>query len=195
MADEPRRTARVLQADCGQPHDLQRSASSHPVQPGDVIRATADTGDCVGVCCIPSLLRRTGDIVAFLEHIDYAITTFGAYLVAVGTDVACRSGCSSAEARKVPTRGPSREWSAAPWPKDSRIAETVPNPFLDMDRFRDVESDVRGMTVQIVHKCQGGSALQNTRSVLHAHHDGTHHALVTSLGATQANTTVGSHSP
>ncbi|MBW3541691.1 MAG: dipeptidase, partial [Planctomycetes bacterium] len=55
-------------------------------KPDNVIRAIADTGGYVGICCIPRFLRGRGDIAAFLDHIDYAVKHFGADHVAIGTD-------------------------------------------------------------------------------------------------------------
>ena len=40
-------------------------------KPDRVMRAIADTGGYVGICCIPRFLRRTGDIRALLDHVDY----------------------------------------------------------------------------------------------------------------------------
>ena len=48
----------------------------------------------------PRFLGGSGDIAAFLDHIDYAIKTFGADHAAVGTDVAYVSRNDKAEARR-----------------------------------------------------------------------------------------------
>jgi membrane dipeptidase len=57
-------------------------------KPDDVIRAIADSGGYVGICCCPPFLGKTGDITAFLEHIDYIAKKFGPDYVAIGTDMA-----------------------------------------------------------------------------------------------------------
>lgn len=73
-------------------------------KPDEVIRAIADTGGLIGICCIPSFLGRTHDIQAMLDHIDYVVKRFGADHVAIGTDVAYFSRANAAEARKLPRR-------------------------------------------------------------------------------------------
>lgn len=56
-----------------------------------VFKAVADTGGYVGICCIPAFLGGTGDIAAFLDHIDYAVKLVGAEHVAIGTDVSAHT--------------------------------------------------------------------------------------------------------
>ncbi|MBM4049998.1 MAG: dipeptidase, partial [Planctomycetes bacterium] len=68
----------------------------------EVIRAIADTGGYVGICCIPAFLGGTGDLCAMLDHIDYVVKRFGADHVAIGTDVAHESRNAAAEQKKVP---------------------------------------------------------------------------------------------
>ena len=87
-------------------------------KPDEVIQAIVDTGGYVGICCIPRFLRRTGDIQALLDHIDYAVKKFGADHVAIGTDVAHRSQLTEAENQKNPPRRPQRTRFAALWPED-----------------------------------------------------------------------------
>lgn len=100
---------------CGAIHPHIRS------KPDDVIRAIADTGGYVGICCIPRFLRGSGDVLALLDHIDYAVRTFGADHVAIGTDVAYRSEYTEAAARELVRRPPSRTRFAALWPKDDFV--------------------------------------------------------------------------
>jgi membrane dipeptidase len=73
-------------------------------KPDDTVRAICDTGGLIGVCCIPRFLGGTGDIAAFLDHIDYAVKRFGADHVAIGTDVAYVSRNEASERAKL-TRG------------------------------------------------------------------------------------------
>ena len=56
----------------------------------EVMRAIFQTGGYMGICCIPSFLGGTGDIVALLDHIDYIVKNFGADYAAIGTDVGYR---------------------------------------------------------------------------------------------------------
>ena len=83
-------------------------------KPDEVVRAICDTGGLIGICCIPRFLGGAGDIAAFLDHIDYAVKTFGADHVAIGTDVAYVSRNDEAERAKVP-QAPRRP-SPWPWP-------------------------------------------------------------------------------
>jgi membrane dipeptidase len=55
-----------------------------------VMRAIADTGGLIGICCIPAFLGRSGDIQAFLDHIQHAVRTAGIDHVGIGTDTTVR---------------------------------------------------------------------------------------------------------
>jgi membrane dipeptidase len=56
-------------------------------KPDNVIRAIADTGGYIGICCIPRFLGGTGDISSMMKHIDYVVKKFGSDHVAIGTDI------------------------------------------------------------------------------------------------------------
>ena len=88
-------------------------------KPDNVIRAIADTGGFVGVCCIPSFLGGAGDINAMLDHIDHIVKTFGPDHTAIGTDVAYTSRNAATEMAKVAKFPRSRQRWAALWPKGS----------------------------------------------------------------------------
>jgi len=66
-----------------------------------VLRAVADTGGFTGICCIPAFLGGSGDIHAFLDHLDHAIRTVGAEHVAIGTDVHTDSSRAAAAAEAL----------------------------------------------------------------------------------------------
>lgn len=70
-------------------------------KPDEVIRAIADTGGYVGVCCIPRFLGRSGDIAAFLDHVEDIARRFGPAHVAIGTDTAYVLQRSPADAEKL----------------------------------------------------------------------------------------------
>lgn len=70
-------------------------------KPDETIRAICDGGGLIGICCIPRFLGGKGDIVAFLDHLDYAIMTFGPDHVAIGTDIAYTSRNDKAERDKI----------------------------------------------------------------------------------------------
>lgn len=83
----------------------------------EVLRAIADTNGIIGICCIPGFLGRTGDISAFLDHIDYTVKTVGIEHVAIGPDRWHRSAGKSAGNKKLihPIEG---RWEPL-WPSDS----------------------------------------------------------------------------
>lgn len=90
-------------------------------KPDEVIRAIADTGGCIGICCIPGFLGGKGDIAAMIAHLDYAIKRFGADHVTIGTDVAYTSRNAAAENKKIPKRARQRPRFESLWPPGSRV--------------------------------------------------------------------------
>ena len=70
-------------------------------KPDEIIRALADSGGYIGICCIPGFLGGAGDINVMLDHIDHVKKRFGAEHVAIGTDTAYLSSANAAEARKI----------------------------------------------------------------------------------------------
>ncbi len=147
---------------CGQIYSHIRS------KPDEVIRAIADSGGYVGICCIPRFLRGSGDIVALLDHIDYAVKTFGADHVAIGTDIAYRSMLSEAEARKVPRGGPSRTRFAALWPEDNYVTTTEMTRSLAWTNWPlfTVGMVQRGHSDEAIRKILGGNVLRVARAAL-----------------------------
>ena len=85
----------------------------------EVIKAIANTGGLLGVCCIGHFLGGNRDIIALLDHIDYMVKKFGEDHVGIGTDVGYTSRVKPSDA-KVPSRGvPSRVRWEALWPAGS----------------------------------------------------------------------------
>ena len=137
-------------------------------KPDEVIRAIADTGGYVGICCIPRFLRRTGDILALIDHIDYAVQEFGPDHVAIGTDVAYRSRFSDAESRKVPPRRPSRTRFAALWSEDDFVetpAMTRSLAWTNWPLFT-VGMVQKGYSDETIRKILGGNVLRVCRAAL-----------------------------
>jgi membrane dipeptidase len=137
-------------------------------KPNEVVRAIADTGGYIGICCIPRFLGGKGDIAAFLDHIDYAVKKFGIDHVAIGTDVAYTSRNATRENAKVPKRGRSRTRWAALWPAD---------PFVTTPQARDslawtnwplftVGLVQRGYSDEDIQKILGGNVLRVADAVL-----------------------------
>ena len=96
-------------------------AAIHPhirSKPDEVIRAIADSGGYLGVCCVPRFLRGSGDLNQLLNHVDYIVKKFGADHVAIGTDVAYTSQNEATERRKIPSRGRRRKEFRSLWPDD-----------------------------------------------------------------------------
>ncbi len=95
-------------------------------KPDEVVKAICDTGGLIGICCIPRYLGRDGDIRAFLDHLDYAVKTFGADHVAIGPDISYVSRDDAAERKKILPRKDGRSPLSAAgarwehlWPVDN----------------------------------------------------------------------------
>ena len=99
----------------------------------EVMKAIADGGGTVGICAIPAFLGQTGDIAAFLDHIDYAVKLLGADHVTIGTDVPHHSQYGKMQGEKFAGKFPKRRrcwnnywraddplWDAA-WNKPEQI--------------------------------------------------------------------------
>jgi membrane dipeptidase len=85
----------------------------------EVIKAIADTGGLIGICCINGFLGRGNDINAFLDHIDYVVKRFGIDHVGIGTDVGYSSRLRPAGDAKLPARPLQRVRWEALWPPGS----------------------------------------------------------------------------
>ena len=137
-------------------------------KPDEVVRAIVDTGGYAGMCCIPRFLRRTGDIQALLDHIEYAVQKFGAESVAIGTDVAYGSRLTEVEHRKIPPRGPRRTRFAALWPDDDfRTTPTMTQSlaWTNWPLFT-VGMVQRGLPDDAIRMILGGNVLRVARSAL-----------------------------
>ena len=137
-------------------------------KPDEVMRAIVDTGGYVGLCCIPRFLRRSGDIQALLDHIEYAVQKFGAQSVAVGTDVAYSSRFTEVENRKIPPLGPRRTRFAALWPDDdfpTARAMTQSLAWTNWPLFT-VGMVQRGLPDDAIRMILGGNVLRVVRSAL-----------------------------
>ncbi|MFP6766309.1 MAG: membrane dipeptidase [Planctomycetaceae bacterium] len=87
-------------------------------KPDNVIRAIADTGGYVGMCCVPRFLRGSGDIQMLINHVDYVARKFGVDHVAIGSDVGYRSQNDATEQKKLPRRRRGRAEFRSLWPVD-----------------------------------------------------------------------------
>jgi membrane dipeptidase len=82
-----------------------------------IIKAIADKGGYIGICCIPSFLGRSGDINALLDHIDYISQKYGTDYVAIGTDRGYTLGNAESK-EKAPDIKVRNRWEAL-WPEGS----------------------------------------------------------------------------
>ncbi|NPV07792.1 MAG: dipeptidase [Anaerolineae bacterium] len=113
--------AQTSQAPMVASHSSAVALNAHPRgKPDEVIRAIADTGGYVGVCCVPHFLGRTRDIAALLDHIEYMACQFGSDHVAIGTDTAHTSANYEAQMAKVPERRTGRPTWEQFWPDGTR---------------------------------------------------------------------------
>lgn len=103
-------------------HSGAHALSGHPrCKPDDVVRAIVERGGTVGVCCIPAFLGGSGDISAFLDHIEYLARKFGAGAVTIGTDRAYVSQSDAEERGKIPGRGKRRTRFEGFWQPDDPL--------------------------------------------------------------------------
>jgi membrane dipeptidase len=84
----------------------------------DVIKAVADSGGYTGMACIPAFLGRSGDIAAFLDHIEHAVKLVGAQHVAIGTDVSISPPEPEGESFSP---SPSRRHFESHWPDNDAL--------------------------------------------------------------------------
>jgi len=138
-------------------------------KPDNVIRAIVDKGGLIGICCIPSFLGGKGDIAAMMEHIKYAVKTFGADHVAIGTDVAYSSRNADKEYKKIPNRRKTRKAWESLWPegsltsgpRESRLSMAWTNwPLFTVGLVQ------LGLSDSDIQKILGGNVLRVARAVL-----------------------------
>jgi membrane dipeptidase len=134
-------------------------------KPDEVIRAIAETGGYVGICCIPAFLGGSGDLNAMLNHIDHVKKRFGVEHVAIGTDVAAAS--TSSARQKVPSRA-SRTRYEALWPPDAFGKFPSRHATLDWTNWPlfTVGLVQRAYSDEDIQKIIGGNVLRVARAVL-----------------------------
>jgi membrane dipeptidase len=147
----------------------------HRCKPDEVIRAIADTGGYIGICCIPAFLGGSGDINAMLDHIDHVVENFGADHVTIGTDVAYSSSASDEESRKIPKRRRRRDRWAGFWPEGDPIRapewnqehQKLSMAWTNWPVFT-IGMVQRGYSDDDIRKILGGNVLRVARAVLSA---------------------------
>jgi membrane dipeptidase len=149
------------------------SAALHPhirSKPDEVIRALADSGGYIGICCISRFLRGKGDLNAFLDHIDHVAKSFGTDHVAIGTDIAYTSRNSAAENKKAAVAGlrRKREDFRSLWPKDDFVASEEADLSLSWTNWPlyTVGLVQRGYSDDDIRKILGGNVMRVAKASL-----------------------------
>ena len=137
-------------------------------KPDEVIKAIADSGGYMGICCIPRFLRGDGDISVLLNHVDHVIRKFGPDHVAIGTDVAYQSQDANRERAKVPSRGKRRTGFRSLWPADDYQTSQQANDSLAWTNWPlfTVGLLQRGHSEDVIRKVIGGNVMRVAKSTL-----------------------------
>jgi len=137
-------------------------------KPDEVIKAIADTGGYVGICCISRFLRGQGDINALLDHVDHVVKTVGVDHVTLGTDVAYTSQNAAAESKKVPSRPRRRREFRSLWPADNYRAAAGASRSIAWTNWPlfTVGLVQRGHSDDDIRKIIGGNVLRVARATL-----------------------------
>ncbi|MEQ8785941.1 MAG: membrane dipeptidase [Pirellulaceae bacterium] len=137
-------------------------------KPDNVIRAIADSGGYVGMCCIPRFLRGSGDIAMLLNHIDYVVKKFGVDHAALGTDIAYSSQNSAAEQKKVPRLPRRRTEFRSLWPADDYQETPVMRESLSWTNWPlyTVGLVQRGHSDDDIRKILGGNVMRVAREAM-----------------------------
>ncbi len=138
-------------------------------KPDNVIRAIVDKGGLIGICCIPGFLGGKGNIAKMMEHIQYAVKTFGAEHVAIATDVGYTSRMAAEQNKKLPKRMKTRNGWEHLWPAGSRVAKSQESrlsmAWTNWPLFT-VGLVQLGYSDSDIQKILGGNALRVARAVL-----------------------------
>jgi membrane dipeptidase len=133
-----------------------------------VIRAIADSGGYIGICCIPRFLGSTGDISAMRKHIDYVVKNFGFDYVGIGTDKGYRSVYEADENNHINSYPVGRPRFEALWPEEPFI--TKPEMIQSMAWTNwplfTVGLVQLGYSDDDIQKILGGNALRVARAAL-----------------------------
>jgi len=138
-------------------------------KPDNVIRAIVDKGGLIGICCVPVFLGGKGDIAKMMQHIDYAVKTFGADHVAIATDVGYTSRMAAEQNKRLPKRRKTRNGWERLWPGDSYPAfeenSQLSMAWTNWPLFT-VGLVQLGYSDSDIQKILGGNALRVARAVL-----------------------------
>ncbi|MAI70221.1 MAG: dipeptidase [Rhodopirellula sp.] len=137
-------------------------------KPDEVIKAIADSGGYIGICCIPRFLRGDGDVSVLLDHVDHVIRKFGPDHVAIGTDVAYQPQDAGRERAKVPGRGKRRTAFRSLWPVDDYQTSQQAIDSLAWTNWPlfTVGLVQRGHDDDVIRKVIGGNVMRVAKSTL-----------------------------
>ncbi len=137
-------------------------------KPDEVIRAIAETGGLVGICCIPRFLGGAGDITALLNHIEHVVKLVGVDHVGIGTDISYTSRNYATENKKVPRLSKTRtDWRSL-WPADpyKELPEATQSIAWTNWPLFTVGLVQRGYSDDEIQKILGGNMLRVARAAL-----------------------------
>lgn len=150
-------------------HSVAASIHEHiRSKPDNVIRAIADTGGYIGICCIPRFLGGTSNIAAMMKHIDYVVKKFGFEHVGIGTDVAYTSQYAAEENSKIPSYRQGRTRWEALWPPHNFQEKPEMQQSMSWTNWPlfTVGMVQMGYSDDHIQKILGGNALRVARAAL-----------------------------
>ncbi len=166
--------ARVSERPMVASHSVCVALNKHcRAKPDEVIRAIAETGGYVGICCVPAFLGGSGDINALLDHIEHVVSTFGVNHVAIGTDNPYMSQSVEKENAKIPAHSPIHPRWEGFWPDDDplfdarwqRDDQVLSLAWTNWPLFT-IGLVQRGYSDEDVRKIIGGNVMRVARAVL-----------------------------
>lgn len=161
--------ARISERPVVASHSTSTSVNEHiRSKPDQVIKAIADSGGYIGICCIPRFLGSSGDISAMMKHIDYVVNKFGFDYVGIGTDKGYRSVFDAEENNHIDSYPEGRTRFEALWPEEPFI--TKPEMIQSMAWTNwplfTVGLVQLGYSDHDIQKILGGNALRVARAAL-----------------------------
>jgi membrane dipeptidase len=135
------------------------------------IKAVAESGGYIGICCIPDFLGGSRDLNALLDHIDYAAKKFGPDHVAIGTDHGYGSRMGDEEGKKIRNYPKFRAIWDQFWPpncfthSDPNSRENLSLSWLNWKYFT-VGLAQRGWSDGDIRKIIGGNVMRVARQAL-----------------------------
>jgi membrane dipeptidase len=136
-------------------------------KPDNVIKAIADKGGLIGICCVPQYLGGHGNISVMLDHIDYVVQKFGIDHVAIATDVGYNSRHRAHESTKIPKIRATRPIWEQYWPPETFEKKPEMKQSMAWTNWPlfTVGLVQRGYSDEHIQKIIGGNALRVAREV------------------------------